>query len=264
MLNKKDISYVIPVFNLGDRIVSQLRRLDFLLTDIHYEIIIVNDGSTDNTLEFIRKEAESNRHIQIISYPQNKGKGYAIREGILKSVGEITVLLDGDTEISLDYLKYNIKEMQDWDFLIGSKRHPLSQVHIPTLRRILSKMFNILVRSTTGIKIKDTQVGLKIIEGSVCRRIFANLHIDRYAFDVELLFIASLLKLRVKEIPVNINIESQFKPMEIVRMFIDLVRIAYRYRVVRSYTDTLLSDHFPYVLREINSEHTCLPEIKKC
>ena len=161
------------------------------------------------------------------------------------------MLLDGDTEISLDYLKYNIKEMQDWDFLIGSKRHPLSQVQIPRFRRILSRIFNILVRSATGIKIKDTQVGLKIIEGSCCRTIFANLHINRYAFDVELLFIAARLKLRVKEIPVNINIESQFKPKEIVRMFIDLIRIAYRYRIVRSYNDVLFSDHFHSGLREI-------------
>lgn len=245
ILNTTDISIVIPVFNLERRIISQLRRLDLVFSDVGHEIIVINDGSTDDTLSVLLKEAESNRRIQIISYSQNKGKGYAIREGILGSVGELILLLDGDTEISLDYLKYYIKEMKYWDFLIGSKRHPLSRVNIPMFRRILSRMFNILVRTTTGIKIRDTQVGLKMIKGSVCRRIFANLHVDRYAFDVELLFVASIFKLRVKEMPVNININSQFRTKEIIRMFVDLLRIAYRYRIAKSYDESLFSNLFP-------------------
>ena len=244
-LNTTDISIIIPVFNLGSRIISQLRRLDLVFSHVGHEIIVINDGSTDDTLDVLRKESESNRRIKIISYSQNKCKGYAIREVILKSVGELTLLLDGDTEISLDYLEYYIKEMQHWDFLIGSKRHPLSQVHIPTFRRILSRMFNILVRTITGIKIRDTQVGFKMIKGSICRRIFANLRVDRYAFDVELLFVASILKLKIKEMPVNININSQFRSKEIVRMFIDLVRIAYRYRIAKSYDNYLFSNLFP-------------------
>jgi len=244
------------------RIISQLRRLELIFSDMNHEIIIVNDGSTDDTLHVIQKEAESNGRIHVITYAQNKGKGYALREGILRSVGELTLLLDGDTEISLDHLESYIKEMPHWDILVGSKRHQKSQVHIPVFRQILSRIFNILVRSATGIKIKDTQVGLKMIRGSVCRRIFANLHVDRYAFDVELLFIASLFKLRVKEMPVNITVKSQFRLKEIVRMFNDLIRISYRYRVVKSYDNSLFSNFVSPDGNGINPVPIKVPELK--
>ncbi len=165
--NNVDLSIVIPAYNLGKRIILQLEELKTILDpNLKYEIIVVNDGSTDSTLSLLQKEAESDNHIHLISYAQNKGKGHAIREGVLKSIGNLVMLLDGDCEISLAPLNKYLNEIEDSDLVIGSKRHHLSIVHLPWHRKFLSKIFNVFVRLTTGIKVKDTQVGLKLGKGA--------------------------------------------------------------------------------------------------
>jgi dolichyl-phosphate beta-glucosyltransferase len=234
--NNVDISIIVPAYNLGKWIILQLEELKTILdSNLKYEIIVVNDGSTDNTLCLLQKEAESDNHIHLISYAQNKGKGHAIREGVLKSIGNLVMLLDGDCEIFLDALDEYLNEIEDSDLVIGSKRHHLSKVQLTWHREFLSKIFNVLVRLTIGIKVKDTQVGLKLGKGAVIREIFKNVHVNRYAFDVELLAIASLLGLKVKEMPVNINIECQFKLSEMAKMFRDVLAVSYRYKLCRSF-----------------------------
>jgi glycosyltransferase involved in cell wall biosynthesis len=226
---------VIPAYNLGKRLIQQLVELKNMMdSDLKYEIIVVNDGSTDSTLTLVQKEAESDKHVHIISYAQNKGKGHAVKEGVLKSIGNLVMLLDGDCEIFLATLDEYLNEIEDSDLVIGSKRHHLSKVQLPWHRELLSKIFNAYVRLTTGVNIKDTQVGLKIGRGAIIREIFKNIHVNRYAFDVELLAIAALLGLKVKEMPVNINMQRQFEFREIVKMFRDVLAVAYRYKLCGS------------------------------
>jgi glycosyltransferase involved in cell wall biosynthesis len=261
--NNVDISIIIPAYNLGKQIILQLERLKTILhSNLRYEIIVVNDGSTDNTLYLLEKEAESDVNIRLISYAQNKGKGYALRKGVLTSSGSLAMLLDGDCEISLASLNEYLNEIEGSDLVIGSKRHPLSNVDLPFIREFLSRTFNIFVRFTTGIKIKDTQVGLKVGKGTIIREIFRHVQVKRYAFDVELLTIASLLSLKVKEMPVDLNIECQFRLREIAKMFVDVLAVSYKYRLCRSYHRQLLSKlKVPYHQEIISAEQASLPKI---
>ena len=106
---------------------------------------------------------------------------------------------------------------------------------MPLSRRILSECFNALVRLLTGVPLKDTQSGLKAMKKNEFKNIFPRLAVKRYAFDVELLAVANLYGLKVVEMPVNIKLEAKFKPVEIWRMFIDLLGIAYRLRIIHWY-----------------------------
>ena len=128
--------------------------------------------------------------------------------------------------------------MKHGDIVIASKRHINSQVEVPLSRRILSESFNGLVRLLTGVPLKDTQSGLKAMKKSAFINIFPRLAVKRYAFDVELLAVANLYGLKVVEMPVNIKLDAKFKPSEMWHMFMDLLGIAYRLRIIHWYQTT--------------------------
>jgi glycosyltransferase involved in cell wall biosynthesis len=235
--SRPQISVVVPVFNQEDKIVQSIMRIKEVLNSMMqtYELIIVNDGSRDNTLLVIKNEEILDPHIKVVSYERNKGKGYAVKKGVLESYGNTVMFIDGDLEIDSKLIKKYTEELKEFDLAIASKAHPLSIVIVPTTRKILSKAFNFIVRIGTGIKLKDTQSGLKAGKGDAMRMIFEAISIKRYAFDVELLAIATMLKMRIKEMPVNITLEKRFKIREILRMFKDILGISYRYRIKHSY-----------------------------
>ena len=118
---------------------------------------------------------------------ENKGKGHAVKMGVLNSKGDVVSFLDGDLDISPAQIKNYIRELEGCDLVIASKAHPLSIITAPFVRKMLSKMFSILVRVAVGINIKDTQSGLKIGNGNALRKIFNVMLVKRYAFDVEML-----------------------------------------------------------------------------
>ena len=227
------ISAIIPVYNQEVEIPFLLKRLREALnsTLLNYEIIIVNDGSRDNTLDILKKEKKLDEHMRVISYPQNKGKGYAVKKGIMHTRGDIVLFVDGDLEISPDAIKDYVKELWTCDLVIASKSHPLSKVNVPASRKVLSRIFNFYVQIATGIKLKDTQSGLKAGNGNALRKIFNIICIDRYAFDVELLAIATALNMRIKELPIEITLTHRFRVNDIVKMFIDVIAISHRLRI---------------------------------
>jgi dolichol-phosphate mannosyltransferase len=238
------VSIIIPVFNQQSKIsycldkISKAVKLHFT----NYELIVVNDGSTDDTLSALKEIAPTDQqHLRVLSYTPNRGKGYAVRKGVLHSQGDVVIFLDGDLDISPDLIKDYVEKLNTCDLVIGSKRHPKSRVTIPKSRAFLSRGFNILIKLATGIPQKDTQVGFKGGKGEIMRTIFRYVSVHRYAFDVELFMIASILHLRVQEMPVTMNIERRFNTKEIVNMFIDIIRIWYKYRIAHNYQQEYLS-----------------------
>jgi hypothetical protein len=148
-----------------------------------------------------------------------------------------------------------IEALDYGDIVIASKRHRDSHVQVPLSRRILSGGFNGLVRLLTGVPIRDTQSGLKAMKKSAFIDIFPRLAVKRYAFDVELLAVANLCGLRVVEMPINIKLDVKFNPREMWLMFIDLLGIAYRLRIIHSYQHKLpqkngLQNMVSLILRE--------------
>jgi glycosyltransferase involved in cell wall biosynthesis len=234
---KTHISVVIPVHNQEKTISLLLSRIKGILNSTlrSYEIVVVNDGSFDNTFGILQKEEKLDPHMKVISYTPNRGKGYAVKTGVIQSSGNIVIFADGDLDISHGKIRDYITELENCDIVIASKMHPQSKVKAPLLRKFLSRVFNLFVRIAIGIKVKDTQSGLKAGKGAALRTIFRIMLVKRYAFDVELLTIASALNLQIKEMPVEINLDHNFKVQDIAKMLLDVTAITYRYKVKRWY-----------------------------
>ena len=235
--SKYTISVIIPVYNEESKISSVLSHIKDVLgeTQLDYELIVINDGSTDKTELVIKEQEKLDKRVRVLSYNQNKGKGHAVKMGILSSKGDVVSFLDGDLNISPHEIKNYVKELEGCDLVIASKSHPLSIISAPRVRKMLSKMFSILVRLAVGIPIKDTQSGLKVGNGAALRKIFNVMLVKRYAFDVEMLAIASKLNLKIKESPINITLDGSFNMGEIFKMFIDVLGISYRLRIIHFY-----------------------------
>jgi hypothetical protein len=143
--------------------------------------------------------------------------------------------MDSDADIDPIQVVHYVEALKNADIVIASKWHPQSSVDTPLIRRILSHGFNVLVKLLTGLRLSDTQTGLKAIRRSTFVNVFPRLTVKRYAFDVELLAVANLLGLKVAELPINIRLRSLFSFGEVWRMFLDLLGITYRLRVLRWY-----------------------------
>jgi dolichol-phosphate mannosyltransferase len=236
-VSELNLSIIIPVFNQQKKITHSIKKIKQAveLWFSNYELIVVNDGSTDETLTFLKGIAMTDERIHILSYTPNRGKGYAVRQGVLHSSGDVVMFLDGDLDIAPDSIKEYVECLSTADLVIASKRHPKSSVMIPRSRALLSIAFNLLIRLATGISQKDTQAGFKVGKGEIMRTIFRNASINRYAFDVELFTIASILHLKVHEMPVVMKIDRRFNTKDIVKMLADVARISYKHRIAHHY-----------------------------
>jgi dolichol-phosphate mannosyltransferase len=251
------LSVIVPVFNQERKISYSLKKIKEAVESAfsNYELIVVNDGSTDNTLTLLRSIALADEHIQIVSYTPNRGKGYAVRQGVINSHGDAVMFVDGDLDISPHSIKDYVERLSTSDLVIASKRHPKSSVTIPRSREFLSRVFNFITRVATGIPQKDTQAGFKVGDGEIMRTIFKNISVNRYAFDVELFAIASILHLKVQEMPVIMKIDRKFNIKEIANMFIDVARISYKYRIARHYQHEYLSNDKDNNIRKSSKQH---------
>ena len=270
---KAKLSVIIPVYNEETKILAAITRIkeSLSLTGMEFEIVVVNDGSTDNTLAVLVAAQKVDRRIRHVTYAVNRGKGFAVKTGILESQGDLGIYLDGDLDISPDSIQDFVKALEECDLVIGSKRHPLSVYQCPVTRKFLSKCFYHLVKLLVSVKVSDTQVGLKGGKSDILKYIFSNISTRKYAFDVEFLKLASLLKLRVNELPVSICMTDNFKVKDIFFMARDLARISWRYRIrkhhyseivsgaglsVKSGLSTLLPSSAIPILDEINQQYS--------
>jgi dolichol-phosphate mannosyltransferase len=233
-----DISVIMPVYNLEEHVSNSLKTIKRVLDSSFpsYELVVVNDGSDDGTLQVLENEESLDPRVRVISYMQNEGKGYAIKMCVRHSSGNIIAFVDCDLEVSPDVLRDYVNELESSDVVVASKSHSLSKRNFPRSRRFLSMTFNLVVRIAVCIKVKDTQTGLKIGTATVMRKIFGIMLIKRFAFDVELLTIATALDLKIRELPIEVNSTSHgMKVREILKMFLDVAAISYRYRIIRWY-----------------------------
>jgi glycosyltransferase involved in cell wall biosynthesis len=229
-----------PAFNEERRIEQGIKDIMDLVSTLGYgyEVIVIDDGSTDNTRNIAIKMA-TNPHIKVVGYKQNQGKGNAIKYGLKHAEGEYVVFMDSDMEIKpLEFRDY-IENLKHADIVIGSKRHPESQVRTPYMRKFLSYGFNILIRLALGIKITDTQSGFKAFRREKLEKIVRLMSVKRFASDAELLAIASMLKMRIIELPVEINLSTRFSIRHIFRILVDIAGVAYRSRILRWYQKNL-------------------------
>ncbi len=237
MAPNPDLSLVVPAYRAASFIEANLGVITATLEqlDSSFEVIVVVDGRIDDTAERVRAVADP--RVSIVEYAENQGKGFALCAGIAHARGRLIGWLDADLDIDADVIvdAARVLDDQDLDAVVGSKRHPRSQVAYPMSRRVLSWGFQLIVRFSLRVDVRDTQSGAKLFRREVLETVMPLLLIKRYAFDLEVLAVAALFGFdRVAEVPITLNygftgtgIDSQ----AVQRMFVDTMAIAYRVRI---------------------------------
>ncbi|HZQ67814.1 MAG TPA: dolichyl-phosphate beta-glucosyltransferase [Terriglobales bacterium] len=200
-------SIVIPAYNEGERIGSTLDRILNYSDDRGWkvEVLVVNDGSRDNTVEIVRECAKNNPCLRLIENPGNRGKGFSVRNGMLNARGKILLFTDADLSSPIQEADKLFSAIRDGaDIAIGSRwmNVQLQRRRQPLHRQLFGRAFNLMLRLALGLRFKDTQCGFKAFTASAAKAIFPLQHIERWGFDPEILYLARRFHFKVAEVPV--------------------------------------------------------------
>lgn len=201
------LSVVIPAYNEEKRIGDSLTKIHgYLNKHIHdYEIIVIDDGSSDNTVNLLEEYSKTISTLIVLKNKNNQGKGYSVKRGVLESKGDIILFTDADLSTPIEEMDKLINWLnKDYQIAIGSRSLPESQIkiHQTWYREFMGKSFNKIIRMILNLNYYDTQCGFKCFKRTVALEIFKSLKLSRFSFDVEVLFIAKHHGFMVKEVPV--------------------------------------------------------------
>lgn len=207
------ISVVIPAYNEGRIISKTIDEVYKFLADNYerYQLVVVNDGSTDNTLEQICKHPIATA----VSYDKNKGKGYALRKGVERAWGDMIVLYDADMAYPLDHIKSAEKLLRHFDIVAGTRKTANREDYSP-LRRLASDRFARYVDRTLHLNVSDTQCGFKALRSTAAKKLFPLIQLDGFAADVELFVLAQKYGYCVAELPVKAGPEVRASRVNII------------------------------------------------
>lgn len=239
------LSVIVPAYKQEKTIKNDLENvIDTLeqgLTNIDFEVICVVDGKLDQTYEKALEVKSEN--LKVFEYQENQGKGYAVRYGMSKAKGDLISFLDAGMDISPKGIMMLMAHM-DWynaDIIVGSKRHPVSQVNYPFLRKILSKGYHFGSKLLFKLPLTDTQSGIKIFRREVVDRILPRLLVKRYAMDIEMLAVAKYLGFeRIYEGPIEVRFDKSTSAVEWKTAFYmawDTLAVFYRLKILHYYDD---------------------------
>jgi len=241
------LSVIVPAFNCLT-IKKDLLKLDSYLSHklkTPYEVICVVDGlknKKDKTLLLARQAVKKNNQVKVLTYRENRGKGYAIRLGMAHSRGGTIAFIDSGGDLNPSGLGLALEHMKWYkaDVIIGSKRHHASKVFYPWQRKVLSFLVQRATRLFFGLDVSDTQTGLKVFKRKVLVKVLPRLLVKRWAFDLEMLAVANRLGFtRIYESPVEIkhNFSSNIGLSAVQNFITDYLAIIYRIYVLRYYDD---------------------------
>jgi dolichyl-phosphate beta-glucosyltransferase len=227
------ISVIIPAYNEASRLP---RYLDSILAYFHgsgvpFEVVVVDDGSSDDTAAVVEGYQRENAEVALVRLPQNRGKGFAVKTGMLAATGKLRLFADADGSTPIAELERLSEAIEAGaDVAVGSRalHNDACRVHCTLHRKIIGSTFNYIVRTLTVQGIRDTQCGFKLFTSEAAERIFPSQQIDGFGFDVEILFIARKREFRIAEVPVNWSDVKGTKVRLVrdsMRMFADVVRI---------------------------------------
>jgi hypothetical protein len=203
------LTIIVPAFNEADRLPAGMGRFDAAVADgavrlDETEVVLIDDGSTDETAAVARSLLAPLPHHRVISLPANSGKGAAVRTGVTLARGPYVAYMDADMAIDPRAVPSLLDALRSSEVAIGSRALAHSMVDgTYAVRAVMGRMFNRLVTTGTGLGLQDTQCGFKAFRTPVARLLFHLVGIDRFAFDVELLERARRLGLRITEVPVH-------------------------------------------------------------
>ena len=198
------ISVVIPTYNEEKIIRENLNKIANYLNEhfSQYEILVVDDGSTDKTLSEVSKVKST--FIRVIDYKPNRGKGYAVKKGVLASKYDAVLFMDADLATPIEEIENLGPYLKDFDVVIASRALPKSKIEHsqPFFRRTFGTWGKKIIRFCLIRGIKDTQCGFKLFRKNAARDLFSRQKIDRWGFDFEILFLAQKKKYTIKEVPI--------------------------------------------------------------
>lgn len=250
MTQRELISVIVPAYKQERTIAKDLKKIKRVLDSLRCrtELICVVDGKIDKTFNLASKFARAYKNVRVVGYDTNKGKGYAVRFGMAESKGDIIAFIDAGMDLNPNGLSMCLEHFEWYhaDVMVGSKRHPASKVEYPWQRRILSVGYQFLVWLLFGLKVRDTQVGLKLYRREVLETVLPRLLIKAFAFDIEMLAVANYLGYkRIYEAPVEIKLDfggtSVLTNQKFIRavlfMMVDTVAVFYRLKLLGYYSD---------------------------
>jgi glycosyltransferase involved in cell wall biosynthesis len=229
-----DLSIVIPAYNEDGRLPKTLDSIfSYLNARPHRaEIIIVDDGSSDRTIEIVVACRQKYPGLRLLSNAGNRGKGFSVRHGMLEACGEIALFTDADLSTPIEEADKLLATLREggYDAAIGSRAldRSLIEVHQSVIREQAGIFFNRLVRWIMGIEFSDTQCGFKAFRMERARIIFEQQRVEHFGFDPEILFLAKRMGLRVAEVPVRWSHDTATKvnvAADGIRMFLELLLI---------------------------------------
>ncbi|HLB60857.1 MAG TPA: glycosyltransferase [Patescibacteria group bacterium] len=240
----KMLSVIVPAYRQEKTIGKTIQSLYSTLKSSRYdyEIIVVVDGTNDKTFSEAKKR--ETRKIKVIGYPDNSGKGYALRYGMARSHGDVVAFIDGGTDLNPASLNMLLSHFEWYkaDIMVGSKWHPVSIVEYPWWRKILSKGYGFYVWMLFGLRVRDTQLGMKLFRRNVLEDVLPRLLVKKFAADIEMLAVANRLgHSRIYEAPIELHwreIESNINHNllgTIWDMFLDTLMVFYRLKIIKYY-----------------------------
>jgi glycosyltransferase involved in cell wall biosynthesis len=231
----QDLAYsvVIPAYNEGTRLGATLEKVLGYISQhgCDAEVIVVNDGSRDNTADLVRSFAQKSSSLRLVENPGNRGKGYSVRHGMLNARGRVILFTDADLSSPIEEVPKLLKALEDGaDIAIGSRwlRSELQTQRQPLHRQLFGRVFNLLLRITLGLQFRDTQCGFKAFRRRAAQTIFPLQKIERWGFDPEILFLARKFGFKVTEVPVAWGHSGETRIHPLVdgsRMFSEMLHV---------------------------------------
>lgn len=227
------LSVIIPAFNEEKRLPQTLKDInDYLIKQTYNsEIIVVSDGSTDRTCEIVENLKSEIKNLSLVCEKENRGKGYAVKLGMLRAKGKFRIFTDADNSTPLKEIEKFWPEFEKgFDIVIGSRdlKGAILDPPQPLIRRFVGEVFKYLRKIIVGLwEIQDSQCGFKCFRGETAERVFPKTTIEKFAFDPEILIIAKKMGYKIKEVPVywKNDLNSKVKLKSTIKMLIDLLKI---------------------------------------
>lgn len=238
-MTQPDLSVVIPAYNEANRLPDTLKVIYEYLTEKNFtwEIIVSDDGSTDQTLEIAHAFRPDDKRIRLVEGPRNMGKGAATRRGMLAADGKYRLFTDADNSTPIEEFEKLMRAMKKNKAMIaiGSRALPDSDLEVrqPFYREMMGRTFNLLVQLIAIPGIKDTQCGFKLFRDKAAIKLFKMQQNKGFSFDVEIIYLARKYRMRIAEVPVRWinNDESKVSPIrDSLKVLMDVVKVRLRYR----------------------------------
>lgn len=231
------LSIVIPAYDEESRIVDTLGQVVGYLESQSYpwEVVVADDGSTDATATLVEEFASQHPNVRLL-HLTHRGKGWAVKHGMLEAIGRYRFLCDADLSMPIDQVERFLPPLLDGvDIAIGSREAPgARRIGEPSRRHLMGRFYNWLVRALVVPGVADTQCGFKCFRGDVVPQLFAAQRIDGFAFDVEVLFLAARKEMTIQEVAIDWHYRDQSKVRPVrdsLLMTLDLLRIRWRHLI---------------------------------